>query len=95
MHEKRLHVDHPKLPLRSRRVDPSKLSRYMHTNRRASADRDEPGEPAGSRLLLIVRIARGQDMRRVRFAWCTTHDYCINAQGLRQVSGVRRRHAAA
>ena len=30
MYKKRLHVDHPELPLRSRRADRSKLSRYVH-----------------------------------------------------------------
>jgi len=42
MRKKRLHVDHPELPLRSRRADRSKLSHYVHIK---APGTDRAGEP--------------------------------------------------
>ena len=51
MYKKRLHVDHPELPLRSRRADRSKLSHYVHiktpgTDRTERTDTKPPAKAA-------------------------------------------------
>jgi len=54
MCKKRLHVDHPELPLRSRRADRSKLSRYVHAYCRHR-------ESARNLLAEGCRIVRNRD----------------------------------
>ena len=53
MRKKRLHVDPPELPLPSRWVDPSKLSRYMHIKTPEPTGRTDRKPPAKARLYRI------------------------------------------